>query len=526
MPLLDVKDLRVDAGGRELVRGVSFSVDKGETLALVGESGSGKTLTALSVLGLLGEGLEARADGILFNGEDLQKLRPAARRKLCGSAIGMVFQEPATALNPVLTCGYQVEEAFIIHTQLGRAERRARVLELFAQVRLPDPERIAKSYPHEISGGQRQRVMIAMALAHRPQLLIADEPTTALDVTVQAEILKLVKDLQAEMSMAMLWITHDFGVVRGVADRVAVMRHGELVEEGTVKGVFSKPRQPYTKQLLAAMPEMRIKPAAGKGKKPPLILEASHLSHVYRRSGGWFGKAEELKALDKVGLALGEGRTLGVVGESGSGKSTLAKALTRLVEPSAGGRVVFLGQDFLRLEGEALRLARRNMQMVFQDPAAALNPKLTVGESVAEGMLAHRTMPKAKVKAHVQALLKECGLPDDAAARYPGQFSGGQRQRVCIARALALEPRLVICDEAVSALDVSVQAQILALLARIQRERGTAFVFISHDLRVVGGLADDVLVMHQGRVVEAGPTAAVFGKPRHAYTKKLLAAVV
>jgi peptide/nickel transport system ATP-binding protein len=524
MPLLDVRDLKVTAGDKTLVKGVSFGLGKGGTLALVGESGSGKTLTALSIMGLLGEGLAARADGIVFNGEDLQGLRPAARRKLCGSAIGMIFQEPATAMNPVLTCGYQVEEAFLIHTQLGRAERRAKVLELFGQVKLPDPERIYRSYPHEISGGQRQRVMIAMALAHKPQLLIADEPTTALDVTVQADILKLVKDLQREMGMAMLWITHDFGVVKQVADDVVVLRHGQVVEEGTVKGIFGKPRQAYTRQLLAAMPEMETRPAR-KGRAET-VLEAANLSHTYTRGGGWFARPEELKALDRVSLTLARGRTLGVVGESGSGKSTLAKVLTRLVEPAKGGKVVFLGRDFGRLEGEDLRLARKDMQMVFQDPAAALNPKLTVGESVAEGIRAHRTMPRDKVKGHVNALLKECGLPEDAAGRYPGQFSGGQRQRICIARALALEPAMVICDEAVSALDVSVQAQILDLLARLQEKRGMAFVFISHDLRVVSRLADDVVVMHRGRVVEQGPTAKVFKKPRHAYTKRLLAAVV
>lgn len=525
MPLLTLQDLHIRTGNTPLVKGVSFTLEKGETLALVGESGSGKTLTSLAVMGLLPPELEARAHRMELNGEELQTLRPKARRALRGTTMAMIFQEPATALNPVLTCGYQVEEMFIIHSTLNRGERKRRVLELFEKVKLPDPERIYASYPHEISGGQRQRVMIAMALAHSPQLLIADEPTTALDVTVQGEILKLVKDLQAEMGMAMLWITHDFGVVKHLADRVVVLKDGEVVEEGSVKGIFAKPKQPYTKQLLAAMPVLKVK--AGKARTSgKVLLEAEGLGCIYKGKGGWFTPAKDFKALEGVSLALKEGATLGVVGESGSGKSTLARVLTRLAEAAGGGKVVFMGQDFLAHQGEALRLARKDMQMVFQDPAAALNPKMTVGDSVAEGILAHNLMPKAKVGPYVKKLLAECGLPADAAGRYPHQLSGGQKQRVCIARALALEPKLVICDEAVSALDVSVQAQILKLLEDIQAQRGMSFIFISHDLRVVSHLADEVLVMQHGKVVEAGPTAKVFAKPREAYTKRLLAAVL
>ncbi|MCP5404728.1 MAG: ABC transporter ATP-binding protein [Pseudomonadaceae bacterium] len=523
MPLLEVEDLHVSAGSTPLVKGVSFALEKGETLALVGESGSGKTLTSLAVIGLLGQGLEARARRMEFNSEELQTLRPRARRALRGSAISMVFQEPATAMNPVLTCGYQVEEAFIIHSTLNRGERRRRVLELFEKVKLPDPERIYDSYPHEISGGQRQRVMIAMALAHKPQLLIADEPTTALDVTVQAEILQLVKDLQAEMGMAMLWISHDFGVVKALSDRVMVMKDGKLVEEGATQTVFAKPKAAYTKQLLAAMPVLGTPPKRKAGGK--VLLEAKGLNHTYRKPVGWWGKAQTLHALKDVSFALAEGRTLGVVGESGSGKSTLAKVLTRLIGAD-GGKVVFLGQEMTAADQAGLRTLRRDMQMVFQDPAAALNPKMKVGESIAEGIYAHATMPPAKVKPFVAKLLKDCGLPADAAGRYPHQFSGGQKQRICIARALALEPKLVICDEAVSALDVSVQAQILQLLEGIQQARGTSFVFISHDLRVVSTLADEVLVMQHGNVVEAGPTANIFQKPKHPYTKRLLAAVL
>jgi peptide/nickel transport system ATP-binding protein len=531
MTLLQVRDLHIHAGDKALVQGVSFDVQKGKTLAVVGESGSGKTLTSLAVMGLLGEGLVGCADKMLFNGEELQKLRPEARRRLRGTAMSMIFQEPATALNPVLTCGAQVAEAYLIHTAMGGAERKARVMDLFRKVKLPEPERIWGSYPHESSGGQRQRVMIAMALAHKPQLLIADEPTTALDVTVQAEILALVKELQRELGMAMLWITHDFGVVRALADDVLVLRHGKMVETGTVKQVFGKPRKPYTRELLETMPVLKVSGFRSQvsGRKGKPILEASRLSHTYGGRGGWwpFGKkAAGVHALQNVSLEVFSGRTLGVVGESGSGKSTLARVLTRLVEVEKGGKVVFLGKDFAALEPEALRLARRDMQMVFQDPSAALNPKMRVGESVAEGIRAHRTMPEREVKPYVAKLLKDCGLPEDAAGRYPHQFSGGQRQRICIARALALEPKLLICDEAVSALDVSVQAQILALLEKLQRERGMAMVFISHDLRVVSHLADEVLVMHKGRVVESGPTPKVLGKPQKPYTKRLVSAVI
>ncbi len=525
MSLLTLSHLTIRTGEKLLVHNVSLHVNAGETVAVVGESGSGKTLSALSLMGLLAPELSVTAKAMTFNGTELQTLDDNARRALRGRGMAMIFQEPATALNPVLTCGYQVEEAFIIHTKLGRAERKARVLELFKKVKLPDPERMFASYPHEISGGQRQRVMIAMALAHKPQLLIADEPTTALDVTVQADILALVKDLQREMGMAMLWITHDFGVVRQIADRVVVLKDGKVVEEGSTSRIFTKPAKPYTQKLLAAMP--RLKTTSRKYMaNAPVLLNVGRLSHVYTRSNGWFKKPEQLHALKSVSFVMKEGETIGVVGESGSGKSTLAKVLTRLIEPLDGGRIVFMGADMVGMDVPALRRARKNMQMVFQDPAAALNPKMRVGDSIAEGIRAHATMPAVQIPAYVAGLLKEVGLPPDSATRYPHQFSGGQRQRICIARALALQPKLVICDEAVSALDVSIQADILAMLENIQRKRGTSFIFISHDLRVVSGLAHHVLVMHRGEVVEAGPTTQVFTKPRQAYTKRLLKAVV
>lgn len=526
MVLLKVENLRIDAGQTPLVKGVSFSVKKGETVALVGESGSGKTLSALAVMGLLAPELSVEAGTLEFDGLDLLRLPPVARRKLRGSAMAMVFQEPATALNPVLTCGAQVDEVFVIHTQLGRAERKKRVLELFKKVKLPDPERVWRSYPHQLSGGQRQRVMIAMALALKPKLLVADEPTTALDVTVQAEIIKLVRDLQKEMGMAMLWITHDFGVVRELADSVVVMQHGKVVETGPARQVLEKPKAPYTKALLSATLAVNTKPLP-RAKQGAVLLEGSGLSLTYREKAllPW-KKGKELHALSGVNVQVIAGETVGVVGESGSGKSTLARVLTRLADAEPGARVVFLGQDFLAHKGEILRRARKDMQMVFQDPAAALNPKMTIGDAIAEGPAAHNLMPQNKLAGYVQKLLHDCGLPDDAAKRYPHQFSGGQRQRICIARALALQPKLLICDEAVSALDVSVQAQILDLLRAIQAKTGTAMLFISHDLRVISHLAHITLVMHQGKVVEAGETTAMFKKPAQAYTKRLLAAVV
>ncbi len=525
--LLTVKNLHISAGTTALVRGVSFTLNKGETLALVGESGSGKTLTALSIMGLLPEGLQHHADTLQFATHNLATLLPHQLRALRGKRLAMIFQEPATALNPVMTCGAQVAEMFAIHTPTLRgAARKARVLELFAQVQLPNPARMYASYPHEISGGQRQRIMIAMALAHSPDLLIADEPTTALDVTVQAEILALVKELQQRLGMAMLWITHDFGVVRQLADRVVVLQHGNVVESGTTKAVLNQPKAAYTKQLLSATLSLNAKPPAlPKAVKP--LLDVNGLGHTYRRAAPWFWQpAEQLKALKEVNFQLPQGTTLGIVGESGSGKSTLARVLTRLQPAAAGGRIVFMGHDFLALRGEDLRQARRNMQMVFQDPVTSLNPKHTVYTMLTEPLRAHNLLPAAQWPARVAELLGQVGLPPEAAQRLPHQFSGGQRQRLAIARALALQPKLIIADEPVSALDVSIQAQILELFGQLQQRHGTSYVFISHDLRVISHLAHQVLVLKDGCVVEYGPTAQVFGKPKAAYTKQLLGAVV
>lgn len=552
--LLQASNLSVKTDSKVLVENVSLTLKKGETLAVVGESGSGKTLTALSVMGLLPEGLTSAATTLSYNGTNLQTLTPRQRRALRGKSMAMIFQEPATALNPVLTCGYQVEEAFIIHNKkMARKQRHARVIELFKQVQLPNPEGIFSAYPHQISGGQRQRVMIAMALAHNPDLLVADEPTTALDVTVQAEIIKLVKDLQKKLGMAMLWITHDFGVVKELADNVIVMQHGKVVEEGPAKDVLGKPKHAYTKALLAATLTLNTEPLPSSNKASsvhnpsipaeagihegrqnegatkgiPALLQAQNLTHTYPARGGWLFKGEGHHALKNVSFTLQAGQTLGVVGESGSGKSTLARVLPRLIDSKTQtGTIIFQGENLLALKSEALRLSRKNMQMVFQDPVTSLNPKLTIGQSILEGVAAHNTVPAAERPAYVAKLLKEVGLPDDAATRLPHQFSGGQRQRIAIARALALKPALVIADEPVSALDVSVQAQILKLFTKIQKDYNTSFVFISHDLRVISHLAHNVLVMHNGEVVESGPTQALFAKPKHPYTKKLLSAVI
>lgn len=522
MSLLSIKNLQVHVGSSSLVHGISLSLEKGKTLCVVGESGSGKTLTALSVMGLLADGLSAQADEMMFDGIDLQTLTPKARRLLRGRSMSMIFQEPMTSLNPVMRVGAQVAEVFAIHTTMTKRERVNAVLELFRKVQLHDEQRIYESYPHQLSGGQRQRVMIAMALAMKPKLLIADEPTTALDVTVQGEILALIKSLQQEMNMAVLFVTHDFGVVKQIADDVLVMEHGKKVEEGKVKQLLSKPKHAYTKKLLAAMPQLDLK--AKKTRPGKSLLEARGLRKVYTRKSGWLGAKQELKALDSVDLSVLAGQTVGVVGESGSGKSTLARCLVRLIEPDSG-QVVFLNEDLLAKRGKALRAARKHMQMVFQDPFSSLNPRMKVGESVGEGLRAHTDLSQAERRAEVVEILSDCGLPSDSYDRYPHQFSGGQRQRICIARALALKPKLVVCDEATSSLDVSVQGQILALLADLKAKYNLSYLFISHDLRIVSQVADEVLVMQNGRVVEAGPVHQVFGKPKEKYTKALLAAL-
>lgn len=529
--LLRIQNLTVDlppgADRPHALKDLSLTLDAGEIVCVVGESGSGKSLTAGAILGLLPQDVRASGGQILWEGQDLLRLPPDALRKLRGKRIGMIFQEPMTALNPLRTIGDQIAEVFRTHASLPRKEVRRRTLDLLESVRLPDPARAMDAYPHELSGGQRQRAMIAMALALEPALLIADEPTTALDVTTQAQILHLIHDLQRRKGTAVLFITHDFGVVAEIADRVAVMQRGELVESGAAEQVLEYPRHPYTRALIAAVPPLAPRAASSaevaRQDGAPAILRAQGVSKTYRKRG-WFGRpGHETRALDDVTLTLKEGGTLGIVGESGSGKSTLARALLGLAPPDAGG--IALAGEPLALNGAAARREHaRRVQMVFQDPYGSLNPRQRVGEIVARGPIVHGT-PRREALARARELFELVGLSPDAVRRYPHEFSGGQRQRVGLARALAMRPRVLIADEPVSALDVSVQAQVLALLARLREQLGLSILFITHDLRVAAQVCDDIAVMQNGRVVEAGACAQVFGRPSHPYTQALLAAV-
>ena len=647
-PLLSVRDLTIDfsshRGDVRAVDNVSFELHRGETLAIVGESGSGKSVTSLALLGLIPMPPGRVASGqAIFQSEklgetDLLKLTETDLRQVRGNDIGMIFQEPMTSLNPVYTCGSQVVEALRLHTDLSEAGAKARTIELFTEAQLPRPESIFGSYPHEISGGQKQRVMIAMAMACRPALLIADEPTTALDVTVQARMLRLIDDLRRQHNTAVLFITHDLGVVAEIADRILVMYRGKVVEQGRVLDIFSNPQHPYTKGLLACRPRLSVgkkrlpvvadfmgEDASGQlfAQPAPVLplpdealaesspeVEAQHLrdktdtakmfpvehgvlwdvprvggsaqastsppdplskkegasvsedvasaglakskagvpSFLERGSGGevsaapllevqnlqvyfplrkgFFRRATDyVRAVDDVSFMLYPGETIGLVGESGCGKTTLGRALLRLTEPTAGS-ILFEGIDLAKLSSGDLRRRRRDLQLVFQDPYAALNPMLTVGEAIWEPMRVHNvggTRPQQKAK--VLELLRTVGLRDEHFQRYPHEFSGGQRQRICIARALALQPKLIVCDESVSALDVSVQAQVLNLFNDLKREFSITYLFITHDLSVARFMSDRLLVMHQGRIVESGPAAAIYANPQHKYTQGLLAAI-
>ncbi|NRT18939.1 peptide/nickel transport system ATP-binding protein [Hymenobacter sp. 9A] len=632
-PLLTVSNLTLDflshRGHTRAVDGVSFELSRGETVAIVGESGSGKSVTSLALLGLIPmpPGRLVAGSAVFQSGAlgevDLLALSEKQLQKVRGNDIGMIFQEPMTSLNPVLTCGAQVAEALLLHTKLSKAEARERTIELFAEAQLPRPAGIFTSYPHEISGGQKQRVMIAMAMACRPALLIADEPTTALDVTVQARMLRLIDDLRRQHDTAVLFITHDLGVVAEIADRILVMYRGKVVEQGPVLEIFENPQHPYTKGLLACRPRLSVglkrlpvvadfmaedasglltaQPApvvalenealtdsspeieaqqlrdnsgttktfpvehlrtgveqlsgtssprppspaekgepnggkvesfvspfsageGGRGDEVPLLQVENLQVHFPVRSG-WFQPKAVVRAVDDVSFALYPGETVGLVGESGCGKTTLGRALLRLTEPTAG-RILFEGTDLARLPAEELRRRRREFQLVFQDPYAALNPMLTVGEAIWEPMRVHGVGgTRAAQKARVLELLQIVGLREEHFLRYPHEFSGGQRQRICIARALALQPKLIVCDESVSALDVSVQAQVLNLLNDLKREFGITYLFITHDLSVARFMSDRLLVMHQGRVVESGPAAAIYAHPQDAYTQGLLAAI-
>ena len=615
-PLLTVSNLTIDfsshRGDVRAVDNVSFELNRGETLAIVGESGSGKSVTSLALLGLIPMPPGRISSGqAIFQSEklgqtDLLKLSETDLRQVRGNDIGMIFQEPMTSLNPVYTCGSQVVEALRLHTDLSETAAKARTIELFTEAQLPRPEAIFNSYPHEISGGQKQRVMIAMAMACRPALLIADEPTTALDVTVQARMLRLIDDLRRQHNTAVLFITHDLGVVAEIADRILVMYRGKVVEQGRVLDIFKTPQHPYTKGLLACRPRLSVgkkrlpvvadfmgedasgqlfaqpapvlplpdealaesspeveaqqlrdktdtaktfpvehgqigdvpRPAkltpapvsgpvvAAKPSTTEPLLQVQNLQVYFPLRKGFFRRATDyVRAVDDVSFTLYPGETIGLVGESGCGKTTLGRALLRLTEPTAGS-ILFEGTDLAKLSSGELRRRRRDLQLVFQDPYAALNPMLTVREAIWEPMRVHNVGgTRQQQKAKVLELLRTVGLRDEHFQRYPHEFSGGQRQRICIARALALQPKLIVCDESVSALDVSVQAQVLNLLNDLKRKFGITYLFITHDLSVARFMSDRLLVMHQGRIVESGPAAAIYAQPQHEYTQGLLAAI-
>jgi peptide/nickel transport system ATP-binding protein len=504
------------------VRDVSFDVHRRQILCVVGESGSGKSVTAAAVMRLLPEKV-LRIDGgtIRLEGEDIAAASPARLCQLRGNRMAMIFQEPLTALNPVMRVGDQIAEVLQIHRPGTTADqRRNRMLGLMADVHLPEPERLARAYPHQLSGGQRQRVMIAMALALEPALIIADEPTTALDVTTQAQILRLFRELLTKHDSGVLMITHDFGVVADVADHVVVMRQGEVVEHGAPEKMLKAPEHPYTRALIEAVPRFRYRPQPEAADTPVLAVESLSLTY---RSTGFLGGGRETRALDSVSFGLAAGETLGVVGESGSGKTSLAKTLLRFETPDSG-HILFKGQDIAGLAGSALREMRRHIQMVFQDPYKSLNPRRRVGQSIIEGPVQHG-LSRSQAIARAEDLMELVGLRRDALDRFPHEFSGGQRQRICIARALAMEPAIIVADEAVSALDVSVQAQVLRLFEDLQRRIGFAMIFVTHDLRVASNICDRIAVMQRGRIVELGPARRVFQDPEATYTRELLAAV-
>jgi peptide/nickel transport system ATP-binding protein len=521
--VLEIKDLIISLGtgpkGTRIIDGVALQVRGRETLCVVGESGSGKSVTALSVMGLLEKGAISPTGGsIRLVGEELLTASDRRLRQLRATRMAMIFQEPMTALNPVVPVGRQIDEVLRAHTNLDARARRKRILDMMKQVRLPEIERIFASYPHRLSGGQRQRIMIAMALVLEPKLLIADEPTTALDVTTQKQILTLIRDLQRDHGTAVLFITHDMGVVAEIADRVAVMRGGRLVETGSLDTILRTPTMEYTRNLLASVPSL-VPRAPRPETREPVVLEANELGKVYRERS-FFGQTREVAAATDVTLTLRKGRTLGIVGESGSGKSTVARCIVRLIDPTSGG-IRLAGREISLLSRRLLQPHRKRIQIVFQDPYRSLNPRVTVGESIAEGPINYGA-PRAKALARARELLELVDLPPDAITRYPHQFSGGQRQRIAIARALALDPDVLVADEAVSALDVSVQAQVLELLDEIQKRLGIALLFITHDLRVAAQICDDVAVMQHGRIVEQGPAAEVLAQPKQAYTRALL----
>ncbi len=521
--VLEVSNLSIGfrQDGREIsaVRGVSFTVGKGETVALVGESGSGKSVTALSTVGLLPD--SARVTGsVRYLGKEMVGATQAQLRRVRGNDISFIFQEPMTSLNPLHTIERQLAESLGLHQGLSGARARVRSLELLDKVGIRDAESRLSAYPHQLSGGQRQRVMIAMALANGPELLVADEPTTALDVTIQAQILALLADLKKTEGLSLLFITHDLGIVRRIADRVCVMQGGEIVEQGLTAEIFANPQHPYTQKLLAAEPQGRPDPVA---TDAPVVVETEKLRVWFPIQAGFMRKVVgHVKAVNEASLSVRAGETLGIVGESGSGKTTMALAILRLIDST--GRIAVLGRDIQGLQARAMRDYRRDMQIVFQDPFGSLSPRMTAAEIIAEGLGVHGLEPGRNRAEMVAEIMAEVGLDPAMAARYPHEFSGGQRQRIAIARAMILRPKLVVLDEPTSALDMTVQVQIVDLLRDLQRKWGLAYIFISHDLRVIRALAHKVMVMKNGDVVEAGTGADLFANPKTDYTRALMAA--
>ncbi|MGI9520679.1 MAG: ABC transporter ATP-binding protein [Hyphomicrobiaceae bacterium] len=524
-PILSIKNLSVSlptsAERPHAVSNLTFDVFPREILCVVGESGSGKSVMSLAAMGLLAPGLKATEGEIEFEGRNLLTLSKSEHNSLRGDRMTMIFQEPMTALNPAYTVGEQIEEVFRAHRSFGASERRQRTLKLLQEVRLPDPERLYGSFPHQLSGGQRQRIMIAMALALDPKLLIADEPTTALDVTTQAQILHLLKQLNAAHDAGIMFITHDFGVVAEIADRVIVMRHGVIVEQGTADEVLNRPQHPYTRALIDAVPRPAEHDEVQENPNP-VVISVKGLNKTFRTAGNLFKKSRTVAAVREVSFAVHRGETLGIVGESGSGKTTLVRCLMRLIDPDSGS-IDITGVDFASKSSSELRRHRKDIQIVFQDPYGSLNPRRNVGSQLSQGPV-NFGVSRREAQERVRRLLEVVRMPADCIHRFPNQFSGGQRQRLCIARALAVEPKVLIADEAVSALDVSIQREVLNLINDIRDQFGLTVVFITHDLRVAAQVCDNVLVMKEGEVVERGNVDQIFHAPTHEYTRSLLAA--
>ncbi|MFB9051923.1 ABC transporter ATP-binding protein [Formosa undariae] len=549
--LLNIENLAISFNGNEVIHSISYHLNQNEILGIVGESGSGKSVSSLAILGLLPKEISKTTGSIHYKNEDLTQINQKAFQQIRGRKIAMIFQEPMSSLNPSMRCGTQVEEILIQHTHLSQSEVKQSVLDLFEQVKLPEPERVYKSYPHEISGGQKQRVMIAMAIACEPDILIADEPTTALDVTVQKEIIVLLKELQAKTQMSIIFITHDLALISEIAHRVLVMYKGDIVEQGSSETIFNTPQHIYTKALINSRPSLDVRlktlptiqdyldhtisetiitaedrvQAHKKLYNTPPLLEVINLEKEYISSSGFFGKTETFKAVDNVNFKIYEGETLGLVGESGCGKSTLGNAILQLDKATAG-TILYKGTDITNLPTKAMRVLRKDIQIIFQDPYASLNPRLTVGQAILEPMTVHKLYKnKAERKAKVLDILNRVGLSEDYFNRYPHEFSGGQRQRIGIARTIALQPKLIVCDESVSALDISVQAQVLNLLNELKDKFGFTYIFISHDLAVVKYMSDQLIVMNKGKIVEKDDADVVYNNPKQAYTKKLIQAI-